>query len=197
MLQDGRELGEHPVPGLQQLLPGRPGELLDAPPPPLLRLPGPLQSEGRCGRARAGSGGRRPGGRLGGSDRSARGRDGRLRGRSAAIGAPRSSAAAAARTRWQELGLFRLLCPSLPAGGAGAARGSRQAALDAGRGAQRLRRGGRSQRSRRSQRKGWAGGEGGRGRRGAPGVARTGLSVTSSSVRIWQRRVDVALAYRT
>ncbi|XP_034345375.2 uncharacterized protein LOC117698048 [Arvicanthis niloticus] len=69
-------------------------------------------------------GGRRPGGRRGGSDRSARGRGGRLRGRSAAIGAPRSSAAAAARTRWQELGLFRLLCPSLPAGGAGAARGS-------------------------------------------------------------------------
>lgn len=55
VLQDGRELGKHPVPGLQQPLPGRPGELLDAPPPPLLRLPGPLQSEGGCGRARAGS----------------------------------------------------------------------------------------------------------------------------------------------
>lgn len=123
MLQDGRKLGEHPVPGLQQLLPGRPGELLDAPPPPLLRLPGPLQSEGRCGRARAGSGGRRPGGRRGGSDRRTRGRGGRLRGRSAAIGAPRSSAAAT-RTRWQELGLFRLPCPPRPAGDADAARGS-------------------------------------------------------------------------
>ncbi|XP_063100867.1 homeobox protein ESX1 isoform X1 [Cavia porcellus] len=56
VLQDGGELGEHPVPGLQQPLPGRPGELLDPPPPPLLRLPGPLQSEGRRGRASSTSG---------------------------------------------------------------------------------------------------------------------------------------------
>lgn len=68
VLQDGRELGKHPVPGLQQLLPGRPGELLDAPPPPLLRLPGPLQSEGGCGR------GAEDGGRAGGAAaRGARG----------------------------------------------------------------------------------------------------------------------------
>lgn len=38
-------------------------------------------------------------------------------------GPPRSSAAAT-RTRWQELGLFRLPCPPRPAGGADAARGS-------------------------------------------------------------------------
>lgn len=53
---------------------------------------------------------------------------------------------------------------------------------------------------------GRAGGEGGadggggpRERAGpaAPGGARTGFSVTSSSVPIWQRRVDVALAYGT
>lgn len=59
VLQDGGELGEHPVPGLQQPLPGRPGELLDPPPPPLLRLPGPLQSEGRCGAGRTSRGPRR------------------------------------------------------------------------------------------------------------------------------------------
>lgn len=74
VLQDGGELGEHLVPGLQQLLPGRPGELLDPPPPPLLRLPGPLQSEGRCGAGRTSRGPRRAGpaasgvlGRRGGS----------------------------------------------------------------------------------------------------------------------------------
>lgn len=63
VLQDEGELGEHPVPGLQQLLPGRPRELLDPPPPPLLRLPGPLQSEGRCGRGGEREAAGRPGAR--------------------------------------------------------------------------------------------------------------------------------------
>lgn len=97
MLQDGGELGEHLVPGLQQLLPGRPGELLDPPPPPLLRLPGPLQSEGRCGAGRTSRGPRRarPGRfrceRAARRLRRARRRGGRRGGRSARTLGPRRS----------------------------------------------------------------------------------------------------------
>lgn len=174
VLQDGRELGKHPVPGLQQLLPGRPGELLDAPPPPLLRLPGPLQSEGGCGR------GAEDGGRAGGA--AALGARGARRAAPRTLGWDSGPHGARwwrwrrrrrQRTRWQEA---QALPAALPAAscrgrqcGPGKPRPPLPAALDVGRGAQRRRR------------------RGGRGRRGAPGAARARLSVSGAG---WGFRND-------
>lgn len=118
---------------------------------------------GAGGLGRGAEGGGRAGGaaaRLGGRGAAAGGsEDARL-----GLGAPRSSAAAAARTRWQEARALPAAVPAAACRGRrcipGKPRPRRPAALDVGRGAQRPRRGGR-------------------GRRGAPG-GRCSPSVTGA-----------------